>query len=68
MQRTAYLQQIVQVSKVFPIVVLLGPRQCGKTTGTIWHNLYPNSRLILGILEYILAICALTVAARYIRL
>ena len=32
MQRTAYLQQIVQLSKVFPIVALLGPRQCGKTT------------------------------------
>ncbi len=32
MQRTVYLQQIVQASKVFSIVALLGPRQCGKTT------------------------------------
>ncbi len=32
MNRIAYLQQIIDAFKVTPIVALLGPRQCGKTT------------------------------------
>jgi predicted AAA+ superfamily ATPase len=32
MNRTNYLQQIEQAFQVHPIVAILGPRQCGKTT------------------------------------
>jgi len=32
MQRTAYRTQITRAFEVFPVVALLGPRQCGKTT------------------------------------
>ena len=32
MKRTAYLKRIIQAFDVHPIVGLIGPRQCGKTT------------------------------------
>ena len=32
MKRTSYIKQIVEAFKVNPVVALLGPRQCGKTT------------------------------------
>ena len=32
MQRQEFIDKISQASRVNPIVALLGPRQCGKTT------------------------------------
>jgi uncharacterized protein len=32
MERSSYLSKIEQAFKINPVVAILGPRQCGKTT------------------------------------
>jgi predicted AAA+ superfamily ATPase len=43
MQRKSYLNEIIQALSDNPIVALLGPRQCGKTT--LAHQLYEYTNL-----------------------
>jgi hypothetical protein len=43
MDRNSFIEQIDQAFKVFPIVAILGPRQCGKTTLARMYSEFKNN-------------------------